>query len=177
MTPIRLLASILSCLVVLASCSSTEPADLILQNATVCTMEEEQPWASAIAIRGGGLVAPAIHDTDQLPLDALMEQLRDLTGRVRAGRFRSSEMADPTVTVSSLGERGVEALYGVIYPPQVALVGLGNVVERPWAVGGEVAVRSVVTATLSADHRVSDGHRGALFLRKVDEWLQDPEAL
>ena len=131
----------------------------------------------AIAIRGGGLVAPAIHHTDAQPVDTLMAALRDLTERVRAGRFRGSELADPTITVSSLGERGVEGLYGVIYPPQVALVGLGNVVERPWVVDGAVDARRVVTATLSADHRVSDGHRGALFLRKIGALLQKPEAL
>jgi pyruvate dehydrogenase E2 component (dihydrolipoamide acetyltransferase) len=123
------------------------------------------------------LVAPAIHDTDQLSLDALMAALRDLTERVRAGRFRGSELSDPTITVSSLGERGVEGLYGVIYPPQVALVGLGTVVERPWVVNGAIAPRPVVSATLSADHRVSDGHRGALFLRKIGTLLQKPEAL
>ncbi len=132
---------------------------------------------AAIAIRGGGLVAPAIHDTDALPVDQVMARLRDLTARVRAGRFRSSELADPTVTVSSLGERGVGLLFGVIYPPQVALIGLGRVEERPWIVGGSVQPRAIITATLAADHRVSDGHRGALFLRKLDDLLQHPEAL
>jgi pyruvate dehydrogenase E2 component (dihydrolipoyllysine-residue acetyltransferase) len=132
---------------------------------------------TAISIRGGGLVAPAIHDTDELSLDQVMARLRDLTKRVRAGRFRSSELADPTVTVSSLGERGVGLLFGVIYPPQVALIGLGRVEERPWIVDDAVRPRAVITATLAADHRVSDGHRGALFLRKLDEHLQHPEAL
>lgn len=131
----------------------------------------------AIAIRGGGLVAPAIHDTDSLPLDTAMARLRDLTARVRAGRFRGSELSDPTITVSSLGERGVETLYAVIYPPQVAIIGIGKIVERPWLVDGKIEARSVVTATLSADHRVSDGHRGALFLKKIDDLLQQPEAL
>lgn len=132
---------------------------------------------TAIAIRGGGLVAPAVHHVDQLSLDVLMKTLRDLTGRVRSGRIRSSELTDPTVTVSSLGERGVEALYGVIYPPQVALVGFGSAVERPWVADGKIVARTVVTATLSADHRASDGHRGALFLRAIGDLLQDPEAL
>lgn len=132
---------------------------------------------AAISIRGGGLVAPAIHDTDGLSVDQVMARLRDLTRRVRAGRFRGSELADPTVTVSSLGERGVGLLFGVIYPPQVALIGLGRVEERPWVVDGSLEPRAVVTATLAADHRVSDGHRGALFLRKLDDLLQHPEAL
>jgi pyruvate dehydrogenase E2 component (dihydrolipoamide acetyltransferase) len=131
----------------------------------------------AISIRGGGLVAPAIHDVVDLALDDLMAAMRDLIGRVRAGRFRSSEIADPTITVSSLGERGVEALYGVIYPPQVAIVGFGKVVERPWVVGAALVARPLVTTTLAADHRVSDGHRGALFLAKIGELLQRPEAL
>lgn len=131
----------------------------------------------AISIRGGGLVAPAIHDTADLSLDDLMATMRDLVGRVRAGRFRSSEIADPTITVSSLGERGVEALYGVIYPPQVAIVGFGKAVERPWVVDGRICARSLVTMTLAADHRVSDGHRGALFLAEINKLLQTPEAL
>jgi len=131
----------------------------------------------AISIRGGGLVAPAIHDTADLGVDALMSAMRDLVARVRAGRFRSSEIADPTITVSSLGERGVESLFGVIYPPQVAIVGFGKVVDRPWTAGGQVQVRPVVTTTLAADHRVSDGHRGALFLARIGELLQKPEAL
>jgi pyruvate dehydrogenase E2 component (dihydrolipoamide acetyltransferase) len=131
----------------------------------------------AIAIRGGGLAAPALHDTDRMPLEALMARMRDLVQRMRAGRIRSSEMSDPTITVSSLGERGVEALYGIIYPPQVALVGFGKVVARPWLVDGAVGPRSVVTITLAADHRVSDGHAGALFLAEIGKLLQEPEKL
>ncbi|MFW6027601.1 MAG: dihydrolipoamide acetyltransferase family protein [bacterium] len=131
----------------------------------------------AVSIRGGGLIAPAILDTDRLRLDDLMVRMRDLVTRVRAGTLRGSELSEPTVTVSSLGERGVETLYGVIYPPQVAIVGFGTMAERPWAVDGALAVRPVVNITLSADHRVSDGHRGALLLRSIDKLLQDPEEL
>jgi pyruvate dehydrogenase E2 component (dihydrolipoamide acetyltransferase) len=68
-------------------------------------------------------------------------------------------------------------VFGVIYPPQVALVGFGAPVERPWAVGGQIAARRVLNATLAADHRASDGHRGALFLAAIDRQLQSPEAL
>jgi pyruvate dehydrogenase E2 component (dihydrolipoamide acetyltransferase) len=131
----------------------------------------------AISIRGGGLAAPALHDTDQLPLDELMSRMRDLVQRTRAGRIRSSEIADPTITVSSLGERGVEALYGIIYPPQVAIVGLGKVVTRPWVVDGAIGPRSVVTMTLSGDHRVTDGHAGALFLAEIGRLMQEPDKL
>ena len=131
----------------------------------------------AISLRGGGLIAPAIHDADTLSLDALMLALRDLVQRARGGMLRGSELTDPTITVTNLGEQGVRTVYGVIYPPQVALVGVGRVTERPWAEGGLLGVRPVVTLTLAADHRASDGHRGALFLAAVDRLLQTPERL
>lgn len=131
----------------------------------------------AISMRGGGLVAPAIHDADGKSVDQLMVDLRDLVTRVRSGRLRSSEMSDPTVTFTNLGEKGVEGVFGVIYPPQVAIIGLGKISERPWVEGGEVVVRKVATVTLAADHRASDGHRGGLFLVALDRLLQEPEGL
>ncbi len=131
----------------------------------------------AVSLRQGGLVAPAIHDVAEKSLADVQESLRDLVARVRAGRLRSSEMSDPTLTVTNLGDQGVDSVFGVIYPPQVALVGFGRVGERAWASGGMVGARSVVTATLSADHRVSDGHRGALFLAAIGRALKEPEKL
>ncbi|HJR03112.1 MAG TPA: dihydrolipoamide acetyltransferase family protein [Methylomirabilota bacterium] len=131
----------------------------------------------AISLRGGGLVAPALHDTAGQSLGDLMRQLRDLVQRARSGGLRSSELSDSTITVTSLGEQGVETVFGVIFPPQVAIVGFGKLVERPWAVDGQLVARPVVTATLSADHRVSDGHRGGLFLAAVDRRLQAPALL
>ena len=131
----------------------------------------------AIAMRGGGLVAPAIHDAEKKNLDELMVNLRDLITRVRGGRLRSSEMADPTITLTNLGEQGVEQVLGVIYPPQVAIVGLGRIVDRPWVENGAVVVRRVMTATLAADHRVSDGHRGGLYLAALGRLLQEPDKL
>jgi len=130
-----------------------------------------------ISVRGGGLVAPALHDADSKSLDELMAALKDLVLRTRAGRLRSSEMTDATVTVTNLGDQGVESVFGIIYPPQVALVGFGKVAERPWAEAGVVAARPAVTATLAADHRASDGHQGARFLTHLGERLQRPEAL
>jgi pyruvate dehydrogenase E2 component (dihydrolipoamide acetyltransferase) len=132
---------------------------------------------SAISLRGGGLVAPAVHDADGRSLDDLMEAVRDLVKRARAMRLRSSELADSTITVTSLGDQGVDAVFGVIYPPQVALVGFGTPAERPWAEGGTVMARRVIHTSLAADHRASDGHRGALFLARIAQLLQEPEAL
>jgi len=131
----------------------------------------------AVSLRGGGLIAPALHDVADKPLDLVMRELADLVRRCRAGGLRSSELADPTVTVSNLGDQGVEAVFGVIYPPQVALVGFGGIAERPWVDKSGVVAMPALTATLCADHRVSDGHRGALFMARLRDQLQRPEAL
>lgn len=131
----------------------------------------------AISLRQGGLIAPAIHDVADKSLDQLMRELTDLVKRARAGTLRSSEMSDPTITVTNLGDQGVESVFGVIYPPQVALVGFGRVREIPWATAGAIAAIPATTAGLAADHRVSDGHYGALFLAEVRDWLQRPEKL
>jgi len=131
----------------------------------------------AISLRGGGLVAPAVHDAHERSVDELMAALRDLVERARAGRLRASEMADPTLTVTNLGDQGAEEVLGVIYPPQVAIVGFGKLVERPWAVEGMVGVRPTVRATLAADHRVTDGHEGSRFLSMIERSLNAPEAL
>jgi pyruvate dehydrogenase E2 component (dihydrolipoamide acetyltransferase) len=131
----------------------------------------------AISLRGGGLVAPALHHTDAQSIGDLMKNFRDLVQRARSWSLRSSELSDPTITVTSLGEQGVEAVFGIIYPPQVALVGFGKIVERPWLANKQVVPRSVITATLSGDHRVTDGHRGGLFLAAVEQLLQNPGKL
>jgi len=122
----------------------------------------------AISLRQGGLIAPAIHEVEKLPLPELMKKLADLVKRARAGSLRSSEMSDPTITVTNLGEGGVQTVFGIIYPPQVALVGFGSVSRAP---------APTVVASLAADHRVSDGHRGALFLAEIAKLLQQPETL
>jgi pyruvate dehydrogenase E2 component (dihydrolipoamide acetyltransferase) len=127
----------------------------------------------AISLRQGGLIAPAIHNADLKSLDELMEALRDLIMRVRAGRLRSSEMTSPTITVTNLGDMGVETVYGVIYPPQVALVGFGKIVEQPWVENGMIGIRPILMATLAADHRATDGHQGARFLESLNRHLQE----
>lgn len=131
----------------------------------------------AISLRQGGLVAPAMHDVDKKTLDELMRDLKDLVKRTRAGVLRSSEISDPTITVTSLGEQGVETVFGVIYPPQVALAGFGKIMQQPWATAGMLGTRAVIHASLAADHRASDGHRGGRFLSAIDRLLQEPEKL
>jgi pyruvate dehydrogenase E2 component (dihydrolipoyllysine-residue acetyltransferase) len=131
----------------------------------------------AISIRGGGLVAPAIQNADALSLSELMTQMRDLVGRVRRGSFRASELTSSTITVNSLGDRGVEGVFPIIYPPQVAIIGFGKVSRRPWVIEDEVLPRPVLHMTLAADHRASDGHRGGLFLNAIADQIASPEAL
>lgn len=131
----------------------------------------------AIALRGGGLIAPAIRDTDNKTLGELMVAMRDLVERARRGNLRSSELTSPTITVTSVGDRGAESVTGVIYPPQVAIVGFGRVATRPWAVEDRVENRPLVTVSLAADHRVTDGHLGGIYLAAIAHLLQEPEKL
>lgn len=131
----------------------------------------------AIHIRTGGLVAPALLDVENTSLDGVMSNMRDLVTRVRAGRFRARELSDATITLTSLGDRGVDALYGVIYPPQVAIVGMGTPHMTPVVHDGAVTARLTCAVTLAGDHRVNDGHLGALFLRAIEKNLQQPESL
>jgi pyruvate dehydrogenase E2 component (dihydrolipoamide acetyltransferase) len=132
----------------------------------------------AVSLRGGaGLLVPVLRDVDRLGVAEIMAGLRDRVSRARAGRLRSSELSDATCTVTSLGDQGVDKVFGIIHPPQVALVGFGAVREQPWARDGAIAVRPVLVATLSADHRASDGQRGARFLARVRALLERPEEL
>ena len=131
----------------------------------------------AISLRQGGLITPAMLNADQKNLDQLMAALSDLIVRTREGHLRSSEISEGTMTITNLGDLGVETVYGVIYPPQVALVGFGRIQERPWAANGMLGVRPVLTATLAGDHRATDGRRGAQFLDALDRYLQEPEKL
>jgi len=139
--------------------------------------EREVHLGVAVSLRGGGLLAPAIRCANDLTIDELMERLRAIVAGARSGTLRSSEMSMPTITVTNLGDQGADSVFGVIYPPQVALVGFGRVVTRPWAVNGLLGARPTVVATLSGDHRASDGHVGARFLSIIDRLLQEPASL
>jgi len=140
-------------------------------------MSQQVHLGVGIALRGGGLVAPAIRNAQDKTIPEIMAAVSDLIRRARAGSLRSSELSEATITVTNLGEQGTETVYGIIYPPQVALVGFGRVAARPWVVDGTVQSRDVVQATLSADHRASVGHRGAVFMSVMDRLLQHPEKL
>ena len=130
-----------------------------------------------VSIRGGGVIVPAIHDAGKKSLDELMKNLSDIIPRARALRLRSSELADSTITITNLGEGAVETVFGVIYPPQVALIGFGGITEAPWAENGMLGIRPVLTISLSADHRATDGSTGSQFLTALKTYLSKPELL
>ena len=132
---------------------------------------------TAIRLRDGGLIAPALLGADRRPLPELMRAYQDLVQRARTGGLRATELASATITVSSIGEGGVDTLYPIIHPPQVAIVGFGALVMRPWCDSESLVAARVINATLAADHRVSDGHRGSAFLVAVADCLQRPEDL
>ena len=128
-----------------------------------------------VSLRTGGIIVPTIRNADERSLSDLMGTLRDLVRRARAGRLKSGELGDATITLTSLGEGGAETIFGVIYPPQVAIVGIGGVHPAVRAEGDLHGVRSVVQATLSADHRSSDGLQGSQFLAAVAGCLDSLE--
>jgi pyruvate dehydrogenase E2 component (dihydrolipoamide acetyltransferase) len=130
----------------------------------------------AVSTRGGGLLSPVIAHAETLALDELMAAMRDIVNRTRGGTLRSSDTDQATVTVTNLGDQGTDRVFGVIVPPQVAIIGFGRITERPWARDGMLAVHRTVTASLSADHRVSHGHRGAKLLTTMAAVLDEPEA-
>ena len=169
----RLLHSILLVRATALALREVPELNAIWENNTVVTNPEIHVGVT-IALRGGGLVAPALHHADQRSLGELMTEFRDLVQRARSGSLRATEMSDSTVTVTSLGESGADAVFGLVFPPQVALVGFGKISERAWVVNGQVEARPLLSATLSADHRVADGHRGSIFLAAVDRLLQEP---
>lgn len=131
----------------------------------------------AVSLRKGGVVIPAIPEADKKSLKQLMALLNDLIPRARALQLRSSELSESTITISNIGEGSTDKVFGVIYPPQVAIIGFGNIVEEAWAEEGKLSCRPVVHVTLAADHRAIDGYLGSRFLMALKKNLQKPEAL
>lgn len=131
----------------------------------------------AIALRGGGLIAPAIIAVDRLSLDEIMQRLRDLVARVRGGRLRGSEMTEGTTTLTMLGEDTADWIMPIIYPPQTAIIGCGRIADRPWIANGRIISAKTMTVTVAGDHRVSDGRAAAKFLNRLDQILQQPDTL
>lgn len=133
--------------------------------------------ANAINLRGGGLVMPVTRDAHSLSAAAMMQQLKEQVARARKESLRASEMSNASCTVTSIGDRGAEQMFAVIYPPQVAIIALGAPHQAALVIDNKVQIRSVIHASLAADHRVSDGQVGARFLYQLNQLLQQPEQL
>jgi len=133
--------------------------------------------AMAISLRRGGLVTPQIERADERSLDDVMAALQELVTAARTGNLRASWMTGATITITHLGDSGADLVHGVISPPQVALVGFGRARERAWVIGGDIAVRPVVTSTLAADHRATDGAVGSRFIATLAQHIDHPEDL
>lgn len=131
----------------------------------------------AISLRSGGVIIPAIHQVETKNIDEIMEMLNDIIPRARALKLRSSELSDSTITITNIGEGGADSVFGVIYPPQVAIIGFGNSTEQPFAENGMLGIRTVMNVTLAGDHRATDGLTGSRFLGSLNNHLQNPELL
>jgi len=140
-------------------------------------LKEQVNIGFVVSLRTGGILIPTIHDADKKTVDEIMQWMNEAIPRARALNLRSSDFTDTTITVTCLSEGSAELVYGVIYPPQVALIGLGSIIEQPWTENGMLDVRPVLTATLTADHRASDGQTGSRLLMAFKKYLQQPETL
>ena len=130
-----------------------------------------------VSLRSGGLLIPAIKNADTKSVEEIMAALNDIIPRARAMKLRSSELSDSTVTITSLGENGADKVFGVIYPPQVAIIGFGSIVTEAVVHNGMLAMRPVVHVTLAGDHRATDGLTGSRFLETLNNHLQNPNDL
>jgi pyruvate dehydrogenase E2 component (dihydrolipoamide acetyltransferase) len=130
----------------------------------------------AVAI-DDGLVVPVVHHADTLELGAIAARRVEAVDAARAGKLRPEDVQGGTFTISNLGMYGVDAFQAIVNAPQAAILAVGRILEKPVAVNGEVVVRPVLTLTVSFDHRVVDGARGAEFLDTLAELVEEPAGL
>ncbi|MGE3076882.1 MAG: dihydrolipoamide acetyltransferase family protein [Dehalococcoidia bacterium] len=124
-----------------------------------------------------GLIAPAILDCQSKSLGRIAIEAKDLIERAKSGHLKADEYSEGTFTITNLGAYGVETLIGIINPPQAAILGVGSVMPQPVVRDNQVVVRQVMKVALSADHRVTDGAEGAVFIKEIQQLLEAPAAL
>jgi pyruvate dehydrogenase E2 component (dihydrolipoamide acetyltransferase) len=122
-----------------------------------------------------GVVAPVIRHADKAELGEIAAQRQDLAERARSGRLRPADIAGGTFTISNLGMFGVDTFTAIIIPPQAAILAVGRIADRVVPVNGHPGIRSMMTLTLSSDHRVLDGARAAEFLRDLAAAISNPQ--
>lgn len=121
-----------------------------------------------------GLIAPAIVECRDLDVRQFSARLRDLAGRARQGKLRASELNDATFTLSNLGMFDVSSFTAIVTPPQVAILATGRSRPLPRVIDDEIVIQTIMTATLSSDHRAVDGVGAARFLGKLKKRLESP---
>jgi pyruvate dehydrogenase E2 component (dihydrolipoamide acetyltransferase) len=124
-----------------------------------------------------GLVVPVVHGADRLDLHAIVERRLELVDAARAGKLRPDDVGGATFTISNLGMYGVDAFAAILNAPQAAILAVGRIADRIVPVDGRAEIRPMCTLTLSFDHRVVDGARGAQFLETLSELMEEPAGL
>lgn len=171
----RLLPAVLFIKAVAKAIDSAPALNAVWENGL--QLKNEVNVGFVVSLRSGGIMVPAIKNTDMKSPDEIMVNLNDLIPRARALKLRSSELSESTITITSLGENGADKVFGVIYPPQVAIVGFGSVVKEAVVIDGMLAIRPVIHVTLAGDHRATDGLTGSRFLEALNNHLQNPDTL
>jgi pyruvate dehydrogenase E2 component (dihydrolipoamide acetyltransferase) len=131
----------------------------------------------AIALKTGGVLVPALLDAQSKTLAELNVAFQDLLVRTRQGELKNRELTEGTFTVTNVGDLGTDEVFGIIFPPQVALLGLGRIHKTAVVDNGQTRLGFVIDVTLSADHRVTDGLSGSRFLAKIEKILLNPSLL
>ncbi len=121
-----------------------------------------------------GLVVPVIRDADRKSVRQIASDRADIVSRARDGKLRLADLEGGTFTISNLGMYGIEQFVAVLNPPQVAILAVGSIEDRPTAIDGEFAIVPTMTMTLTCDHRAIDGSEGAEFLRDVKAFVESP---
>jgi pyruvate dehydrogenase E2 component (dihydrolipoamide acetyltransferase) len=121
-----------------------------------------------------GLVVPVVHDAHRMTTRDLSARLAERTAAARERRLAPADLAGGTFTVNNYGVFGVDGSAAIINHPEVAILGMGRVIDRPWVVDGQLAVRKVAELTLAFDHRACDGGTAGGFLRYVADCIESP---
>jgi len=124
----------------------------------------------------GGLIVPVIHGANQLSVSQINDRLREMSGNARAGQLTIADVRDGTFTLSNLGMFGIDHFRAIINPPESAILAVGKVIRKPVVINSQngIGVRSMMTLTLSADHRIVDGVTAANFLADLVKAIESP---
>jgi len=127
----------------------------------------------AVAVEEG-LLVPVIQHADEMNLSQLAKRRSEIVARAKAGKLSLEDLSGGTFTISNLGMYGVDAFNAIINPPQAAILAVSRIADRVVAVNGQPAVQPMMTLSLSCDHRVVDGARGAEFLQALADLIEEP---